>query len=53
MKRWKIYLVLGVIALMAIGVGRFYFERWLHYKVSYQAQVQGEIRELVKKECLK
>jgi hypothetical protein len=53
MKHWKVWLILVGMAGLGIYAADFYFERWIHYKLSYQSLVQSEIRRMVKPECLK
>lgn len=47
----KFLLLIHVVA--AIVYGSFLTYRWFNYKFGYQVRVQHEIREMVKKECLK
>lgn len=52
MKHWKLSLVLLVLVGVGIYLGDFYFTRWIHYKMSYQSLVRGEIHQMVKASCL-
>jgi len=42
------YLFIFVL-IGALSYGSWRFERWVHYKFSYQAQVQAEMQPLVKR----
>jgi hypothetical protein len=52
MKHWKAWSVVILLAAIGIYFADFYFTRWIHYKMSYQAQVRSEIRSMVKSSCL-
>ena len=56
---WKERLLYALLALAAllvvagIGYGSWRLERGCHYEFGYRAEVQAEVRALVKPECLK
>lgn len=52
MKHWRLWLGVGAVAFMIVYAGDFYFTRWVHYKLSYQSQVEGTVRQMVKASCL-
>lgn len=52
MKHWRMWLVLGSIGFLGLYASDFYFTRWVHYKMSYQSQVEGTVRQMVKASCL-
>jgi Ni,Fe-hydrogenase I cytochrome b subunit len=52
MKHWKIWATLIVLAVVGLYIADFYFERWVHYKLSYESLVKSEIKAMVKASCL-
>lgn len=46
------YIPLALLIVLGIGMGNFYFQRWVHYKMGYQSLVREEVRDMVKHECL-
>jgi hypothetical protein len=52
MKKFYFYALGAIVVFSAISYGGWYFERWVHYKLSYQSLVKEEIRAMVKENCL-
>jgi hypothetical protein len=50
---WRVWAVVIPVSSIGLYVANFYFQRWVHYKLSYQTLVQAEIVEMVKPQCLK
>lgn len=41
-------ILLGIFIVLTVAIGGWKLERWLHYKLSYESQVQEEIQKAVK-----
>lgn len=43
----------ALVGVLLLIFGSFFLSRWVNYTFGYEGKVQHEIREMVKKECLR